>query len=254
MKPFFQAKDICFSYDGSKNVLDAFSIELQKGSLTALLGQNGCGKSTFLDTVIGYHHPQTGSIEVDGQSLSDLSVREIARLISYVPQSVLLNIDYSVFDFVLFGRSPYIDPWKKPSKNDYDIALFNAERVGIAPLLEKSITKISGGEKQLACIARSLAQESPVILLDEPTASLDFGNQARLFRILKDLSNEGKTVLFTTHNPNHIVSLGCNVAVMKAGRIVSCGSFEEVLSDSVLSDLYEEEIVRTSDGHFDCRI
>lgn len=248
--PFLEINDLSFSFDGKRKVLDGLSLELEKGTLTAILGPNGCGKTCLLDTLIGHHFPSEGEISVDGQPLSEMSSRDIALKISYVPQSVVVNIDYTVFDFILFGRAPHIAPWKHPTKEDQEIAKSNAKRLELNALLQKGINKISGGEQQLACIARALTQESPIILMDEPTSALDFGNQAKLFRIMNELVREGKTILFTTHNPNHIQIIGCDAAVMQNGEIKAFGNYSNVLTERILSEIYQEKIAKTPDGHY----
>ena len=177
--------------------LDNVSVTIARGKITGIIGHTGSGKSTLLDLLIGIHKPSKGKIYLNGQDLSLLSATETARLVAYVPQNSVINMDYSVFEYILFGRSCHIPLGKSPGPHDYEKAHRYAEAWGIAELLDKDINKVSGGEKQLAGIARALAQESPLIIMDEPTASLDLGNQGRVLSLIRSLQENGKTVLFT---------------------------------------------------------
>lgn len=133
-----------------------------------------------------------------------------------------------------------------PGESDYEIAKNNAEKLGITHLLSKDINKLSGGERQLAFIARALTQESKIIVMDEPTASLDYGNQIRLFKIVKDLQCAGKTVVFTIHNPEHVINLNCDVAIMKEGKVIQGGKAKDCITRELLEEIYEIKI-----GEFD---
>ena len=152
---------------------------------------------------------------------------------------MVINIDYTVLEFVLIGRNCHLPFGSSPSESDYEIAKNNAEKLGITHLLSKDINKLSGGERQLACITRALTQESKIIVMDEPTASLDYGNQIRLFKIVKDLQRAGKTVVFTIHNPEHVKNLNCDVAIMKDGKVIQCGKAKDCITRELLEEIYE---------------
>ena len=233
---YIEVRNLTFGYEKNKIVLDDLSIGFNKGKVVALLGRNGSGKSTFLDCLLGVNDYR-GTIEIDGNNIKELSSREYAKLVSYIPQSVQINIDYSVCDFVSFGRNPHIVFGASPSQKDYEIVANCIEKCGISELFNKNINKISGGERQLAFIARALAQESPIIVMDEPTAALDFGNQQKLFKIISSLANEGKTIIFTTHNPNHLVNLNCDIYSVKNGKI----DHIEKLNKETVEKIYGEE-------------
>ena len=232
-------KNLSFGYLKNKLVLDDISLEFEKGKIIALIGRNGSGKSTFLDCLLGVNDYE-GEIFVCGNNIKELSDKEYARYVSFIPQSVQINIDYSIRDFISFGRNPYLKIGQTPSKEDFDLVTQNAKKCGIADLLDQDINKVSGGERQLAFIARALTQETPIIIMDEPTAALDFGNQQKLFKAMKELAKEGKTIIFTTHNPNHLVNLGCDIFAVKDKEILKL----DELNDTAIKEIYGEEFQR----------
>ena len=232
-------KNLSFGYLKDKLVLDNITVDFEQGKIIALIGRNGSGKSTFLDCLLGTDE-YSGDISINNKNIRDLSDKEYARLVSFIPQSVTINIDYTIRDFISFGRNPYLKLGQTPSDKDFELVEINAKKCGIEDLLDKDINKVSGGERQLAFIARSLTQETPIIVMDEPTAALDFGNQQRLFKIMKELVNEGKTIVFTTHNPNHLVNLGCEIFAVKDKNILKVNK----LNDEVIKDIYGEEFER----------
>ena len=232
-------KNLSFGYLKNELVLNGISLEFEKGKIVALIGRNGSGKSTFLDCLLGINE-YSGDILIYNKNIKDLSSKEYARYVSFIPQSVQINIDYSIKDFISFGRNPYLKIGQTPSKEDFVLVYNNAKKCGIEHLLDKDINKVSGGERQLAFIARALTQETPIIIMDEPTAALDFGNQQRLFKTMKELAIDGKTIIFTTHNPNHLVNLDCGIFAVKDKQIFKI----DELNDSIVKDIYGEEFER----------
>lgn len=238
MSDVLNVKNLTFSYDGKVNVLNDLSFGIESGQICAILGKNGCGKSTLLDCILGINEYSAGSIIIDGKDEKDYSTKELAKKIAYISQNTIINIDYSVRDFLLFGRTPHLKLGDKFSQEDYDKVNCYAEKCGIAYLLNKEINKISGGERQLAFICRALVQEADLFIFDEPTASLDFGNQYRLFEIMKDIASQGKTVLFTTHNPNQVLEMNANVVVIDKNKICSKGTAKDVITSELLKQIY----------------
>ena len=232
-------KNLSFGYIKNKLVLDDVSLDFTKGQIIALIGRNGSGKSTFLDCLLGINE-YSGDIVIDDHNIKDLSNKEYARYVSFIPQSVQINIDYSIRDFISFGRNPYLKIGQTPSKEDFELVEEYAKKCGIQDLLNKDINKVSGGERQLAFIARALTQETPIIIMDEPTAALDFGNQQKLFKTMIELVKEGKTIIFTTHNPNHLVNLRCEIYAVKDMKIFKINELDE----KTIKDIYEEEFER----------
>ena len=246
-----EADNICFGYDPDTHVLDNLSFSVEEGSINAILGSNGCGKTTLLDCLIGFNRLQNGTISVFGKDIRETSPREFAELVSYVPQNTEINMDYRVSEFILFGRTCHLKFGESPGKDDEAAMMRSAERFNITHLLDKDINKVSGGERQLCYLARAICQESRVIIMDEPTSALDFGNQAKFLRLINSLKDEGKTVLFTTHNPNHVMELGCDVLLMKDGTIMESGHSSEVMTEKNVVSLYGDDVKLSSDGtHF----
>ena len=231
-----EIKDLSFGYDKTRKVLENLSASFDEGRIIALIGKNGSGKSTLLDCLLGTNE-YSGEILINGQNIKELSDKEYARLVSFIPQSVQINIDYSIRDFISFGRNPHLKLGLSLTNDDYSKVAENAEKCGITHLLDKDINKVSGGERQLAFIARALTQETPIIIMDEPTASLDFGNQQKLFRIMDSLVKEGKAIVFTTHNPNHLVNLKCDIFAVSNGALTKI----DELSESSIKSIYGED-------------
>ena len=242
---------IRFGYEKNAPILDNLEFTIEEGSVNAILGSNGCGKTTLLDCLIGFNKPQEGMVSVFGKDITKMSPREFAELVSYVPQNTEINMDYRVSEFILFGRTCHLGFGESPGGEDNDMMRKSAERFNIVHLLDKDINKVSGGERQLCYLARAICQESKIIIMDEPTSALDFGNQAKFLRLIFRLKEEGKTVIFTTHNPNHVMDLKCNVMMMKEGRIMVEGQSKDVMTEKNISALYGEGIKFSSDGtHF----
>lgn len=239
MNSIIEVKNLSFGYDKNKKVIDNLSISFNEGRIIALIGKNGSGKSTFLDCLLGANEYE-GEILIKDQNIKELSSKNYAKLVSFIPQSVQINIDYSIRDFISFGRNPHVGFGLSLSEDDYHKVDENAEKCGVKGLLEKDINKVSGGERQLAFIARALTQETPIIIMDEPTASLDFGNQQKLFKIMLELVKEDKTIIFTTHNPNHLVNLDCDIYAVSSGIIKQI----KELNDEVIKELYGDEFER----------
>ena len=239
MKNVIEIEKLSFGYEKNKNVLNDVDLSVKEGAILAILGKNGCGKSTLLDCIIGYNDYKFGKILIDGINAKDLSSKELAKRIAYISQNTVINIDYTVLEFILFGRNCHLPFGVAPSEEDYVIAKQNAEKFGVLHLLSKNINKLSGGERQLAFIARALTQESKIIVMDEPTASLDYGNQIRLFKIIKDMQRDGKTVVFTIHNPEQVINLNCDVAIMKDGKVIQYGKAKECLTQELLEEIYD---------------
>jgi len=227
-----------FAYPGGDRILNRVSFRAGPGQTVAILGPNGSGKTTLLRCLLGIHRSYRGTITLDGKDLRALSRSEVARRIAYVPQTTTLVFPFTVFDVVLMGRTPHLNPLGTPSRGDRELAWNALERVGLAHLAERPLHQVSGGERQLALIARALAQQSSYLLLDEPTANLDLGNQARVLEIVAGLARDGYGVVLTTHVPDHAFRVCTHVALLKDGYIQAFGPPEDVLTSDRLSALY----------------
>jgi iron complex transport system ATP-binding protein len=227
-----------FEYPSRGPVLKGISFQIRHGEVLAILGPNGSGKTTLLRCLLGMHRSYRGRILLDGRDLHTLRRTEAARQLAYVPQTTSLVFPFTVFDVVLMGRTPHLAPLATPGRRDHDLAWEALQRVGIAHLAGRALSEVSGGERQLALIARALAQQAPYVLLDEPTTNLDFGNQARVLQIVRSLASDGYCVLMTTHLPDHAFLACTHVLLLDDGRIEAFGSPPDVLTSARLSALY----------------
>lgn len=244
-----EIKNLSFAYEKDKNVLENLSLFVERNTINAILGANGKGKSTLLDCVVGINEPQDGEILINGKNRKEFSDKEFARTVAYISQSTIINIDYSVREFILFGRNPYLNLGQAPSEKDYALAESYAEKIGISHLLDKSITKISGGERQLAFICRALVQESDIFIFDEPLSALDFGNQNKLLMMFKELKKDGKTIIFTTHNPNQLIDLDCSVIVLNDKCVTAHGQASKIIDEKLLQSIYKGKVSKTNNHY-----
>ena len=231
-------ENLSFKYYNSRMIFHDVSFSLDAGEVMCILGTNGAGKSTLLNCVAGLFKPAGGTIRLNGADTSSMSMRDIARVIGYVPQIHTPAYAYTVREFTVMGRTPYIGAFARPSKEDYALADAALVRLGIDKLADKNYTEISGGERQQVTIARVLTQDPKLILLDEPTAHLDYGNQFRIVQMVRQLSEEGYALIMTTHNPDHAIMLGGKVAILGRNGVLGVGRADEMLRADTLSNLY----------------
>lgn len=224
------------------------ALELRAGEVLALLGPNGHGKTTLLKTLLGLLPPQGGTLSLEGRPLAALSLAERARLMGYVPQAHAGTFAFSVFEVVLMGRSAHGGVFGKPSARDREVAQAMIARLGITALAQRPYTQISGGERQLVLIARALAQEPRFVILDEPTASLDFGNQGKVMAEIGRLAEEGLGVLFTTHDPNQALRHAGRAMLLRDGEAIATGATAELLTPERLEALYGARIETIRDA------
>jgi iron complex transport system ATP-binding protein len=222
-------------------------VALAQGEVLALLGPNGGGKTTLLKTLLGILAPQAGEVAIAGRALGRISIRERAKLIAYVPQVHVPTFAFTVDSAVLMGRTAHGSLFSRPSAHDRAVAARALERFGIAHLSARPYTMISGGERQLVLLARALAQEPQFIVLDEPTASLDFGNQGKVMREMRALAEAGHGVLFTTHDPNHALRAAHRAYLLRDGERIAEGPVESVLTRAQLEALYRAPVEALTD-------
>jgi iron complex transport system ATP-binding protein len=236
-------ENLCFSYPGQdRRLLHDVSFSVADGESLCLLGPNGSGKTTLLGCLLGMNRADSGSIQVNGNEVSRISRRLVARQIAYVPQSSTVMFPFSVFDMVAMGRTPHLSGISVPSAADGRVTRSALDRLGIAHLADRPFSEISGGERQLVLIARALCQEARIFIMDEPAANLDYGNQVRLLRIVKDLSQAGYSIVMSAHNPDHAFHSATHAAVLRDGRIIALGNPHDVVTSQRLSDLYSARI------------
>ena len=234
-------QDLAWGF-ASRRVGEAVSFALGRGETLALLGGNGAGKTTLLRTLLGLLPPLAGRVEIDGASLSTLSPAERAMRIAYVPQAQLPAWGFSVFDTVLMGRASHLPAFARPGHADREIALQSLATLGIGSLARRPVTELSGGERQLVMIARALAQQAGIVLLDEPTASLDFGNRLRVLRELDRLRGQGLTVVFSTHEPDHALMHADRALLLEGGRPLAFDSVANALTVENIERLYHTPV------------
>jgi iron complex transport system ATP-binding protein len=217
-------------------------VTLTTGEVLALLGPNGSGKTTMLKTLLGLIAPLEGEVRLGERSLGEHSARERAQAIAYVPQSHAPTFAFPVETMVLMGRTAHTNLFSRPSERDRAAAADALKRLGIAHLADRPYTMISGGERQLVLLARALAQDPKFIVLDEPTASLDFGNQGKLMDEIERLAESGHGVLFTTHDPNHALRAADRAYLLRDGERIAEGAVGEVLTRENLEAIYRAPV------------
>lgn len=235
------AKALAYGYPSRLVGTDA-NLTLKPGEVFCLLGPNGSGKTTLFKTLLGLLPVKAGAVLLNGESLHHLRRAEIARRIAYVPQSHIPPFPYSVHEVVLMGRTARLGLFAQPGRADRAAAHRALDTLGIAGLANADYTKLSGGQRQLVLIARALAQEAPFLVMDEPTASLDFGNQALVLGEIAGLAHRGLGILLSTHDPDHAFAIGTRVALLKEGRIAVEGAPRDVLSGATLSAVYRVDV------------
>ena len=232
---------LAFGFPG-RTVGRDVTFKLEAGEVMCVLGPNGGGKTTLFRTLLGLLEPHGGSIELDSSSLKTMSRAEIARRIGYVPQGHSGYFAFTVREFVLMGRTAHLGIFSSPSKKDHAVTDRALESLGIAHLAEKPITEISGGERQLALVSRALAQEPKLLVLDEPTASLDFGNQVRVLQRISALASTGIAILFASHDPDHAFLCARRALLLAEGRVLEIGAPRDVIRADTLERMYRVSV------------
>ena len=238
--PGVSASGVWASY-GEREVLRELELEAAQGTLTALAGPNGVGKSTLLRLIAGAMRPDRGQARVMGYDISALSGRERARLVGMVPQNPDLPRGASALEVVLMGRNPHLRLLSWESASDVDVALESLRMTDAEHLAERPVHQLSGGERQRVAIAMALAQQTPVILLDEPTASLDLAYQPTIMRLLQELAAEGRTMITAVHDLTLAGQFCDQVAMVSEGRVVACGPPESTLTTEAIRQVYGAE-------------
>jgi iron complex transport system ATP-binding protein len=241
-----EGRDLTIGYP-DRTVGSGLDVALSTGEVLALLGPNGGGKTTLLKTLLGLLKPKAGEVRLGDKPLDNYSIRERARVVAYVPQVHISTFAFTVETVVLMGRTAHGSLFSRPSGQDRAVAQAALERFGIAALASRPYTMISGGERQLVLLARALAQEPQFIVLDEPTASLDFGNQGKVMREIRALAKSGHGVLFTTHDPNHALRAADRAYLLREGTRIADGPVATVLNREQLEALYRATVERLTD-------
>lgn len=235
------AESLAFGFPG-RTVGRGVSFALAPGEVMCVLGPNGGGKTTLFRTILGLLPRHEGNISIGTDALETLDRAEIARRVGYVPQGHASYFAYSVREMVLMGRTAHLGTFASPAKTDFTVANRAMEALGIAQLADRPVTEISGGERQLALVARALAQEPRILVMDEPTASLDFGNQVRVLERISSLAAAGISILFSSHDPDHAFLCAQRALLLAEGRALEIGAPREVIRPDTLERLYRVSV------------
>lgn len=233
-----QIDSLSYAHPGGRHQLREVSVEVQPGQVAALLGPNGAGKTTLLRCLLGLLKADSGTAHIGGHDIATLPARRRARLVGYVPQGTATVFPFTTLDMAVMGRTPHLSAMATPKASDRARALQVLTDLGLAHLAHQSFSSLSGGERSLTLVARALVQESEVLILDEPTAALDLGNAVRVLSVVNDLAEAGRTILMTTHQPDHALRGADHVVIMADGQVRAQGSPARALTGALLSDVY----------------
>ncbi len=232
-----EARNLSYAYRESR-ALDGASVSADAGELVCVIGPNGAGKSTLfrciLSLIRGYH----GTVLVDGTDIRLMKNSELSRKVAYIPQDHHPPFDYTALEIVTMGAASSKGLFSSPGREDEEKALEKLSGLGMLDLAGRSYARMSGGERQLVLIARALAQDARILVMDEPTANLDYGNQIRVMEYVAGLAAKGYTVIASTHNPEHALMWATRVAVLMGGRIIEDGKPLEVITEELLEHVY----------------
>lgn len=231
-----------FCYNNKRTIFSDISFTLGEQEVLCILGPNGIGKSTLIRCLANLNPLCAGSIRLRDRDVLTMNSSDVAKIVGYVPQAHDIVFPFTVREFVLMGRAPHLKLFSSPGKSDYAKADEAIDLVGIQKISDKPVNEISGGEYQLAMIARALAQEPDVLLLDEPTSHLDFGNQIRVLEIIDKLAQEGLSVIMSSHFPDHAFLTSNNVAIMQHGSFMAYGLAEDVVTEENLKQTYGVDV------------
>ncbi len=245
-------QNLSFAYK-EQPVLQNLSFSIEKNKVYYLLGENGAGKTTLFRCMLGLL-PFKGNILLNNTPLMRLTEKERSAQMAYIPQVHTSAFKYSVLDMVLMGTARTLSVFKSPGASEKERALDALQKLSILHLKDRDFCTLSGGEKQLVIIARALAQNARILLMDEPSSSLDYGNQIRLSERILHLSKEGYTILLSSHNPEHALRFGDQVLALKDGALLSQGTPQDVITDDLIFSLYNlhAEVVHINQNTFLC--
>ena len=232
------ARALAFGYPG-RVVGRGLDLSLEEGEVLCVLGPNGSGKTTLFRTLLGLIPPLDGHVTVNGVDIAAIARARLTREVAYVPQAATSYFDFTLEEMVLMGRTAHLGAFEAPRTRDRALAREALDRMGIGALASRPVTEVSGGERQLALIARALATEARALVMDEPTANLDFGNQARVLAQVAGLRDAGVSILLTTHDPDHAFQVADRVLLLRDGRAITLARTGEALTAENLTRLYD---------------
>ncbi len=222
-------------------VLNGLSFSAESGECICVLGENGAGQTTLFRCILGLLRGYKGDIYVQGENCKNLSVLEMARRISYIPQAHAPTFNYSVFQTVLMGTNAIMEAYA-PRHKEQALVVEKLQLLGISHLAERGYAELSGGERQLVLIARALVQNAKVLLMDEPTANLDYGNQLRIMSQVKNLASQGYLILLSTHNPEHALRFANKALLLQDGIAKAYGDPVQILDPNTINSIYGVDV------------
>jgi len=242
-EPILSLRDVRFSYpDTERNAIDSISFDIAPGTINAVLGPNGAGKSTLLYLLLGRFRPKQGKVLLRGKPVNGYSRRDLSRIIGLVPQREYVPFDYKIIEYILLGRTPHLGFLSVPRPEDIEVSYAALRELEIENLANRPVTMLSGGEHQLALIARTLAQAPEILLFDEPTSHLDIANKKRVLQIMRALANRNLTVIYTTHDPESAAAIADALLLMRGGRVLHYGALEDIFTTKNLSETYQTDL------------
>ncbi len=237
----FILDDVSFAY-GDKQALAGLNLQIEPGCFYGLVGPNGCGKSTLLDLLMANRNPNSGGIKYNGCSLQQYGRRQLAQQLALVPQDFTIHFAFTVQEVVLMGRHPYLPRFGAVGKDDLAIAQKAMAAIGIGDFAHRYVTELSGGEKQRVVVARALAQETPVLMLDEATSNLDVGHTMEIFNVAQQrVRKQGDTVIAVIHNLNLAAAYCDEMIFMKEGKVAANGPTKETLTPAIIANVFGVE-------------
>lgn len=234
-------ENLSFAY-GERRVLHDVSFSVEYGEFLSVLGPNGVGKSTLFRCMLGLLAPSSGGAYVDGRRVADMTARELAYAIAYIPQSHSPVFNFSVYDMVLMGTTAQTGSFASPGKRQRSLANKALRRLGIAHLADRGYGSLSGGERQLVLIARAIAQEAKILIMDEPSSALDFGNRMRVMQTVQGLTQDGYAVIQSTHDPDQAYQYSDKILALQGGRVAAFGTPQETIRSALISALYGVDV------------
>lgn len=235
-----RVENLNFSYSKiSEEILKNISFNVEEGSLCGLFGPNGCGKSTLFKCCLNLLKKKNGEIHINKKNIANLKIKDMAKLVAYVPQEHKPPFPFLVREVVLMGRTPHLRGFFGIASKDREKVEESLDLLGISDLSEKNYNTLSGGQRQMVLMARAIAQETKIMFLDEPTSALDFSNQIKIWRIMKKISTGGTTVFACSHDPNHIVWFCDKVVVVNHNRVTMEGCPDEIITQKNLNSIYK---------------
>ena len=237
----FEAKNIVTGYD-KKIIIDGIDLSVPSNKVSVIIGSNGCGKSTLLKTMARLIKPLSGDIVIDGKKITTMPSKKLAQILGLLPQSPVVPEGITVWDLVSRGRFPYQNLFSSLNKEDFEAVEEALEIMGISELANRCVDELSGGQRQRVWIAMALAQQTDILLLDEPTTYLDIAYQVEILDLLTDLNRKrGTTIVMVLHDINQAIKYSHNIVIMKNGSIVNEGSPSKIINENIIKDVYQVE-------------